>query len=162
MQFILLFFFFFFFRSECHSAVIKSMKRLGLVEEDEHDVRLDFIFTNIAVAGLGDALFCEDKPTDKVSKKDETKACHLREKSLIYWKSLLPYDACLNHLMAISCQFNKLKLIITGTKIVNGIIMHSRLKEVNIPCSDQSGAMLANYLATVISLMVRNLAYTIL
>ncbi|RCH88811.1 hypothetical protein CU097_005195 [Rhizopus azygosporus] len=53
--------------------VIKSMKRLGLVEEDEHDVRLDFIFTNIAVAGLGDALFCEDQPTDKVSKKDETK-----------------------------------------------------------------------------------------
>ncbi|CEI94665.1 hypothetical protein RMCBS344292_08870 [Rhizopus microsporus] len=60
-------------RSECHSAVIKSMKRLGLVEKDEHDVRLDFIFTNIAVAGLGDALLCEDKPTDKVLKNDETK-----------------------------------------------------------------------------------------
>lgn len=49
------------------------MKRLGLVEKDEHDVRLDFIFTNIAVAGLGDALLCEDKPTDKVLKNDETK-----------------------------------------------------------------------------------------
>lgn len=45
------------------------MKSLGLVEEDEHDVRLDFIFTNIAVADLGDALFCKDKPTDKISKK---------------------------------------------------------------------------------------------
>lgn len=58
------------FRSECHSRIIKSLKELGLLKEDEPNMRLDFIFCNISVTGLNDVLICEDKPTENESTKD--------------------------------------------------------------------------------------------
>ncbi|KAI8068779.1 hypothetical protein BDF21DRAFT_477148 [Thamnidium elegans] len=70
-------------RSDCHSSIIKSLKVLGLLSEDQQDVKLDFIFSNTVIASVGDAFFCEDKPTDRLSKKDEIKSFKLRQQSLL-------------------------------------------------------------------------------
>ncbi|CAO3661901.1 hypothetical protein CU097_002575 [Rhizopus azygosporus] len=39
-----------------------------------------------------------------------------------------------------------------GTKLVNGIIIHACLKEIDIPLSDNNGAGIVDYLTAVISL----------
>jgi hypothetical protein len=128
------------------------LKANGLVDANEKDIRLDFIFTNST--GIQDVFFCEDKPTIKISNKDKHKADYLRESALRYWSSLLPYEECTQHLCALSCHFNKLNLRIMGTKLINGIIIHACLKEIDIPLSDNNGAGIAEYLTAVISLVV--------
>lgn len=69
-----------FYRSECHSQTIKALKANGLVDVNEKDIRLDFIFTNST--GIQDMFFCEDKPTIKISNKDKHKADYLRESAV--------------------------------------------------------------------------------
>ncbi|CEI92304.1 hypothetical protein RMCBS344292_06569 [Rhizopus microsporus] len=138
-------------QKECHSQTIKALKANGLVDVDEKDIRLDFIFTNST--GIQDVFFCEDKPTIKVSNKDKNKADYLRESALRHWSSLLPYEECTQHLCALSCHFNKLNLRIMGTKLVNGIMIHACLKEIAVPLSDNNGAGIAEYLTAVISLV---------
>lgn len=127
------------------------MKANGLVDTDEKDIRLDFIFTNST--GIEDVFFCEDKSSVKVSRKDKNKADFLRESTLRHWCSLLPYQECAQYLCALSCHFNKLSLRIMGTKLVNGIVIHACLKEVEVPQTDQNGAGIAEYFTTVISLV---------
>lgn len=115
------------------------------------DVKLDFIFTNSS--GLNDAFYCEDRPYERAS-KDNEKTRRLREHALNYWVSLLPYNECIEHITAVTCQFNKLKLQIAATKFIAGVTVRSALREVRIPNNDQEGASVADCLATVISLVV--------
>lgn len=124
---------------------------MGYLDAETKDVRLDFIFTNNS--GLNDAFQCEDKPSNRTL-KDSKKTQHLREQALNYWVSFLPYKECIEHIVAVTCQFSKLKLQITATKFVAGATIHSILREVKIPNSDQEGASVAEYLATIISLVV--------
>ncbi|KAG1305472.1 hypothetical protein G6F64_008349 [Rhizopus arrhizus] len=138
-------------RSECHSQTIKALKANDLVDANEKDIRLDFIFTNST--GIQDVFFCEEKPTIKISNKDKHKADRLRESALRYWSSLLPYEECTQHLCALSCHFNKLNLRIMSTKLISGIIIHACLKEIDIPLSDNNGAGVAEYLTAVLSLV---------
>ncbi|KAI9469028.1 MAG: hypothetical protein EXX96DRAFT_492230, partial [Benjaminiella poitrasii] len=138
-------------RSECHSQTIKSLKKMGLLGEDEKDVRLDFVFTNST--GIQDVFFCEDKPKAKESAKDKNKSSCLRERTLRYWSKLLPYEECSEHLCALSCHFSQLNMKIMGSKLVDGMIIHACLKEVAIPADGNNGAGLAEYLITVISLV---------
>lgn len=128
------------------------MKANDLVDANEKDIRLDFIFTNST--GIQDVFFCEEKPTIKISNKDKHKADRLRESALRYWSSLLPYEECTQHLCALSCHFNKLNLRIMSTKLISGIIIHACLKEIDIPLSDNNGAGVAEYLTAVLSLVV--------
>ncbi|KAG1458222.1 hypothetical protein G6F56_006445 [Rhizopus delemar] len=128
---------------------------MGLLDANTKDVRLDFIFTNSS--GLNDAFYCEDKPYERAS-KDNEKTRHLREQALNYWKSLLPYNECIEYITAVTCQFNKLTLQIAATKFIAGVTVSSVLREVRIPNNDQEGASVADYLATVISLVVYALA----
>ncbi|KAG2191955.1 hypothetical protein INT47_004738, partial [Mucor saturninus] len=137
--------------SECHSQIIKSLRTMGVLPSEQKNVKLDFIFSH--VAGLSDGLFCEDKPTPKESIKDNRKAKDLRENTLVYWASLLPYEECIKFITAFSCQFNKLKLQISLTKVIDGVILHSSPKEVHILSDEQDGTSLAEYLSTVISLV---------
>lgn len=143
------------FRSECHSRIIKSLKELGLIKEDEPNVKLDFIFCNTSVTGINDVLICEDKPTENESTKDIKKTRKLREKSLVYWRSILHYSNALEHLSSTSCRFNKLNLLITTTKVIDNTIVHTTLKEVSIPASERSGGAIADFISVVISLMVK-------
>lgn len=124
---------------------------MGLLDPKTKDVKLDFIFMHNG--GLDDALYCEDKPNDNAS-KDNEKTRRLREQALNYWVSLLPYDECIEYITAVTCQFNKLKLQITATKLITDATIHLSVKEVRIPNSDKEGASVAVYLATVISLVV--------
>ncbi|KAI9482742.1 MAG: hypothetical protein EXX96DRAFT_599514 [Benjaminiella poitrasii] len=119
-------------RSECYSQTIKALKANDLVDVNEKDLRLDFIFTNST--WIQDVFFCEDKPTAKYRTKTNIKLTILE-------KALLPYKECIQHLCALSCHFNKLNLRI-----------------MDIPLSDNSGAGIAEYLAAVISLrmVIRN------
>ncbi|KAI7887586.1 uncharacterized protein EV154DRAFT_427101, partial [Mucor mucedo] len=96
-------------RSECHSTIIKRLKEQQALPESTKDVKLDFIFSHMNNE-MTDSFFCEDKSTDKESGKDGRKAHYLREKSLEYWTTLLPYSSEIQHLTSISCQFNRLKL----------------------------------------------------
>lgn len=68
--------------------------------------------------------------------------------------SLLPYDERIEYITAVTCQFNKLKLQITATKSITGVTVHLALREVKIPNSDQEGALIAEYLVAIISLVV--------
>ncbi|ORE13986.1 hypothetical protein BCV71DRAFT_276999 [Rhizopus microsporus] len=137
-------------RSECHSLIVKSLRKMGFIDAETKNIRLDFIFTNNG--GLNDAFYCEDKPNERAL-KDSEKTRRLREQALNYWVSLLPYDECIEHITVVTCQFNKLKLQITATKFIAGATVHSALKEVRIPNNNQEGASVAEYLATIISLV---------
>ncbi|KAL7333921.1 hypothetical protein PS15p_202764 [Mucor circinelloides] len=141
----------FFHSSECHSSIVKSLKSAGLLPPDQKNVKLDFIFFHTATSI--DGLICEDKPTDNESKKDRKKIKDLREKALQYWRTLLPFPECITYLIAVSCQFSKLKLNIEATKLINAVVMHSTLKTVVIPSNEHDGASWAEYLSTVISLV---------
>ncbi|KAL0142590.1 hypothetical protein V8B55DRAFT_1499567, partial [Mucor lusitanicus] len=81
------------------------------------------IFFNTATRS--DGLVCEDKPTDAESSKDCKKVKDLREKALLYWYSLLPFRECIDYLMAISCQFSKLKLTIRASKLIDEVMTHN-------------------------------------
>lgn len=124
---------------------------MGLIDANTKNVKLDFIFTNIS--GLNDAFYCEDKPSERASKDMEKTRC-LRGQALNYWVSLLPYKECIEHITAVTCQFNRLTLQIAATKFIAGVTVCSVLKEVKIPNNDQEGASVVDYLATVISLVV--------
>ncbi|KAI8062775.1 uncharacterized protein B0P05DRAFT_599327 [Gilbertella persicaria] len=123
-------------RSECHSRIIKSLKGLGLIKEDEPNVRLDFIFCNTSVTGTNDVLICEDKPTGKESTKDTKKPTEKNQ-----------------HFSLTSCCFNKLKLIITTTKIIDNTIVHTILREVSMSASEKSVRAIADFISVIISLM---------
>lgn len=124
------------------------------MKEKEPNIKLDFIFCNTNIAGINDVLVCEDKSTDAESTKDVAKTRKIREKTLNYWRAILPHGHALEHLSSISCRFNKLKLVITMTRIVDGITIHTTLKETSIPASESSGGAIADYISIVISLMV--------
>ncbi|KAG1446527.1 hypothetical protein G6F46_011344 [Rhizopus delemar] len=138
-------------REECRSLIVKSLKAVGLLNADTKNARLDFIFSHIG--GFDDAFYCEDKP-NKNTFRDAKKTKSLRVQALAYWISFLPYEECIRYITAITCQFNKLKLQITCTKIIAGVTLHSVLKEAGIPNTDQEGASVAEYLTTVISLVL--------
>jgi hypothetical protein len=118
-------------------------------------VKLDFIFCNTSVDGINGSLICEDKPTENESTKDVKKTRKLRGKALVYWKSILHYSNALEHLSATSCRFNKLNLLITCTKIIDNITVHTTLKQISIPTSEKSGGAIADFISVVISLMVK-------
>lgn len=73
--------------------------KMGLLDANTKDVKLDFIFTNSS--GLNNAFYCEDKPYERAS-KDNEKTRHLREQALNYWVSLLPYNECTEHINAVT------------------------------------------------------------
>lgn len=125
------------YRFECHSLIVKSLRKMGLLDANIKDVRLNFIFTNSS--GLNDAFYCEDKPYERAS-KDNKKTRHLRKQALNYWVSLLSYNECIEHITAVACQFNKLTLQIAATKFIAGVTVRSALREVRIPNNDQEGA----------------------
>ncbi|KAI9478381.1 MAG: hypothetical protein EXX96DRAFT_539482 [Benjaminiella poitrasii] len=98
--------------------------------------RMDFIFSH--TDGFSDAFYCEDKPNNN-DLKDQKKTKNVREQSLKYWSSLLPYPECISYIAAITCQFQKLNMHVTG--------------KINISKADKKGASVAEYLAIVISLV---------
>ncbi|CAO3657244.1 unnamed protein product [Mucor hiemalis] len=49
---------------------MKSLKQLSLIEKDEANVKIDFIFCNTFVTGINNVLVCEDKPTENELIKD--------------------------------------------------------------------------------------------
>ncbi|CAO3674634.1 unnamed protein product [Rhizopus stolonifer] len=136
-------------RSECNLQTIKMLKKVGLLDEDEKDIYFDFFFTNST--GVQDVLFCEDKLKVKESTKDKSKSSYLREQKLRYRSKLLPYEKFSEYLCALSCHFNMLNLKIMGSKLVDGIIIHTWLKEVSIPGDADNGASPTEYMAAVIS-----------
>lgn len=126
---------------------------MGLLDDSAKNVRLDFIFSHVNT-DINDGFFCEDKPNEEECLKDNKKSKALREKSLEYWSHMLPYKGCIKYITSISCQFNKLKLQVKATKIIDGITVHVCLKEVRIPSDGRDGATMAEYLTTIISLLV--------
>jgi hypothetical protein len=77
---------------------------------------MDFIF--IHKGGLDDIFYCEDKPTISGCGKDNKKLKFLRQSTVDYWSTILPFEGCLKYLTIVTCQFNKLKLQISATKVI--------------------------------------------
>ncbi|PHZ07523.1 uncharacterized protein RHIMIDRAFT_97387 [Rhizopus microsporus ATCC 52813] len=60
------------YRSECHSQTIKALKANDLIDMDEKDIRLGFVFTNLA--GIEHVFFCERQTYKQSVEQGQEKA----------------------------------------------------------------------------------------
>ncbi|KAL9554637.1 hypothetical protein MBANPS3_002720, partial [Mucor bainieri] len=137
---------------ECHATTIKYPRKIKQIPNDEKDVKVDLILFNNQ---LGDIFSCEDKPA--VSKEadvqaDIKKGKDLREKRLIYIKSILPHESLISSIEVASAQFYGLFLTIYGSRMTNqGAIIHYQKAVANLPIAF-SPPEIAHSLLTVMSL----------
>ncbi|KAI9343669.1 hypothetical protein BD770DRAFT_397985 [Pilaira anomala] len=146
-------------RSECHASTIKYLKKMKKIDGTEKDCRVDLILFN---HGYGDMFTCEDKCESAMPgavQNDIEKGNKLREKRLLYLKSIIPYKSNINHIEVLSAQFHGLTLTIYGSKMTeSGDIIHYQKANASIPTSPFNHLpQAAHYLLTVLSLQ-RNIA----
>jgi hypothetical protein len=91
-----------FCRTECHATTIKYLKKMKQITSDEKDVKVDLILFN---SQLSDIFSCEDKPAEADVEADIKKAKDLRQKRLLYIKSILPHPSLINTVEVISSLF---------------------------------------------------------
>jgi hypothetical protein len=85
-------------RSDCHASTIKYLKKIKKIDENVKGCRVDLILFN---HGYGDMFTCEDKcesVSPGIVKSDFEKGNKLREKRLLYLKSIVPYKSNINHI----------------------------------------------------------------
>ncbi|KAG1448620.1 hypothetical protein G6F56_008890 [Rhizopus delemar] len=139
-------------RTECHATTIKYLRKIKQIPNDEKGVKVDLILFN---SQLGDIFSCEDKPA--VAKEadvqaDIKKGKDLREKRLIYIKSILPHESLISSIEVTSAQFYGLSLTIYGSRMTNqGAIIHYQKAVANLPTAF-SPPEIAHFLLTVMSL----------
>ncbi|KAI9013764.1 hypothetical protein CLU79DRAFT_890438 [Phycomyces nitens] len=146
-------------RSECHASSIKYLKKMKKIDDTEKYCKVDLILFNHA---YGDMFTCEDKCESAflgAVQNDLEKGNRLREKRLLYLKSIIPYKSNINHIDVSSAQFHGLTLTIYGSKITEiGDIIHYQKANASIPTSPFNRLLqAAHYLLTVLSLR-RNIA----
>lgn len=144
-------------RSECHASTIKYLKKMKKIDGTEKDCKVDLILFN---HGYGDMFTCEDKCESAMPgavQNDFEKGNKLREKRLLYLKSIIPYKSNINHIEVLSAQFHGLTLTIYGSKMTEiGDIVHYQKANASIPASPFNHLpQAAHYLLTVLSLQVR-------
>lgn len=143
-----------FCRTECHATTIKYLRKMKQVACNEKDVRVDLILFNTQ---LGVIFSCEDKATEATETDvaaDIKKAKDLREKRLIYIKSVLPHPSLIKFVEVISSQFWGLSLTIYGSRMTeNGAIIHYQKGVASLPPTF-SMSEVAHFLLTVMSLQV--------
>ncbi|RCI05842.1 hypothetical protein CU098_012750 [Rhizopus stolonifer] len=105
---------------------------------------------------------CEDKcesVSPGVVQDDFKKGNKLREKRLLYLKSIIPYKSNINHIEVLSAQFHGLTLTTYGSKMTEiGDIIHYQKAKASISTSPFNHLpQTARYLLTVLSLQ-RNIA----
>lgn len=124
------------------------------ITSDEKDVKVDLILFNNQ---LGDIFSCEDKPAEATEadvEADIKKTKHLRQKCLLYIKSILPHPSLINTVEVISSQFYGLSLTIYGSRMTeSGTIIHYQ-KGVASLSPVFSMPEVAHFLLTVMSLQV--------
>ncbi|KAI8643145.1 hypothetical protein BD408DRAFT_442847 [Parasitella parasitica] len=139
-------------RTECHATTIKYLKKMKQIASDEKDVKVDLILFNTQ---LGDIFSCEDKPAEAKEadvEADIKKAKDLRQKRLLYIKSILPHSSLINSVEVISSQFWGLSLTIYGSRMTEkGTIIHYQ-KGVASLSPIFSMPEVAHFLLTVMSL----------
>ncbi|KAI9480254.1 MAG: hypothetical protein EXX96DRAFT_561728 [Benjaminiella poitrasii] len=141
-------------RAECHASVIKALKRMKMLDKTEKDVRVDLL---CYVRKYGDIFSCEDKAADVRDdsvKEDVEKAIKLREKTLLYWRSILPIPSEITNIESISAQFFGLSLTIYGSRMLSdGKIIHYKKCTASIPSTfDPDSSQAAHFLLVVLSL----------
>lgn len=143
-----------FCRTECHATTIKYLKKMKQIASDEKDVKVDLILFNTQ---LGDIFSCEDKPAEAKEAEVEAdikKAKDLRQKRLLYIKSILPHPSLINSVEVISSQFYGLSLTIYGSRMTEkGTIIHYQKGVASLPPTF-SMPEVAHFLLTVMSLQV--------
>lgn len=124
------------------------------IASDEKDVKVDLILFNTQ---LGDIFSCEDKPAEAKEadvEADIKKAKELRQKRLLYIKSILPHPSLINSVEVISSQFWGLSLTIYGSRMTEkGTIIHYQ-KGVASLSPTFSMPEVAHFLLIVMSLQV--------
>ncbi|KAG2232271.1 hypothetical protein INT48_001556 [Thamnidium elegans] len=88
-------------RSECHASTIKYLKKMKKIDDTEKDCEVDLILFN---HGYGDMFTREDKCESALLgavQNDFEKGNNLREKRLLYLKSIIPYKSNINHICGI-------------------------------------------------------------
>ncbi|KAI7896533.1 uncharacterized protein EV154DRAFT_491350 [Mucor mucedo] len=146
-------------RSECHASTIKYLKKMGKIDEKEKDCKVDLILFN---HGYGDMFTCEDKcgsAGPSTVHNDVEKGNKLREKRLLYLKSIIPYKSNIRHIEVLSAQLHGLTLTIYGSKMTEmDDIIHYQKAYASIPISPLNHLpQISHYLLTVLSLQ-RNIA----
>ena len=144
-------------RSECHASTIKYLKKIKKIDDKEKYCKVDLISYN---HGCGDMFTCEDKCESVlpgVVQDDFEKGNKLREKRLLYLKSIIPYKSNINHFEVLSAQFYGMTLTIYGSKMAEiGDIIHYQKAKASIPTSPFNHLpQAAHCLLTVLSLQVR-------
>ena len=95
------------------------------IVDTQKNCKVDLILFN---HGYGDMFTCEDKCESVppgVVRDDLEKGNKLREKRLLYLKSIIPYKSNINHIEVSSAQFHGLTLTIYGSKMTEtGDIIH--------------------------------------
>ncbi|GAA5810875.1 hypothetical protein MFLAVUS_004303 [Mucor flavus] len=141
-------------RAECHASVIKALKRTKMLDKTEKDVKVDLL---CYTKKYGDIFSCEDKAgdvRDDSVEEDVEKAIKLREKTLLYWRSILPIPSEITNIESISAQFFGLSLTIYGSRMLSdGKIIHYKKFTASIsPTFNPDSSQAAHFLLVVLSL----------
>lgn len=106
---------------------------------------------------------CEDKAgsvSEGVVQDDIEKGNTLREKRLLYLKSIILYESNINYIEVLSAQFYGLTLTIYGSKMTElGDIIHCPKAKAMVPASLDRLPQAAHFLLTTLSLQVRLIYY---
>ncbi|CEJ02189.1 hypothetical protein RMCBS344292_16202 [Rhizopus microsporus] len=104
---------FFVKRAECYSAVIKKLQGQN---EDIAQQRVDFILRSNHDGS--DYLTSEEKPTDEEASYDINKGKKMQQYMLKLWSNWLGSRELVGELEAITCQWQKTKLTVFGTRML--------------------------------------------
>ncbi|KAG1144100.1 hypothetical protein G6F37_001511 [Rhizopus arrhizus] len=104
---------FFVKRAECYSAVIKKLQGQN---EDIAQQRVDFILRSNHDGS--DYLTSEEKPTDEEASYDINKGKKMQQHMLKLWSNWLGSRELVGELEAMTCQWQKTKLTVFGTRML--------------------------------------------
>lgn len=128
------YFLLYFYRMEYHATIVKYLKKIKQVASNEKDVKVDLILYNNQ---LGDIFSCKDKPAEATEADVEAgimKGTKLREKRLLFIKSILPHDSLISSVEVTSAQFYGLSLTVYGSRMTKeGAIVHYQKAVASLP-----------------------------
>ncbi|KAG2206146.1 hypothetical protein INT47_003795 [Mucor saturninus] len=135
-------------RSECVSQVTKILKE---AEKDVKLQRLDFILRNMN--NDTDVLTVEEKPSVKGVKADIKKGDILKKHALYLWSKQVGSSVLMEKLEAISCQWQRTKFTIYGSRALPSDTMLIYIKGIySFPISSRHSPEFSKLLLAILSL----------
>lgn len=139
-------------RAECHASAIKALKRINMLGKTEKDVKVDLLCYTKKYC---DIFSCQDKAggaREDSIEEDPEKAIKLREKILLYRRSIVPVPSEITTIESISAQLFGFSLTVYGSlMLVDGKIIHYKKCTASIPQTlDPESSQAAHFLLVVL------------